>query len=193
MCKPEKEGGMSFKDLALFNDVLAKQAWRLLYNKESLFYKVFKSKFFPHCSVLDAKENSRGSYAWRSILKCRDVLKRGVRWRVGTSESINLWVDLWLPSLENPRLQSPFPKILNGALVVDLINPLTKQWNLSLKQNLFLLHKVSSILSIPLCKNQVVDKVFWPLCQSGLYAIKFGFQFLVEEQQNLDVDGLLLG
>ena len=184
---------MSFKDLALFNDVLAKQAWRLLYNKESLFYKVFKSKFFPHCSVLDAKENSRGSYAWRSILKCRDVLKRGVRWRVGTSESINLWVDLWLPSLENPRLQSPFPKILNGALVVDLINPLTKQWNLSLKQNLFLLHKVSSILSIPLCRNRVVDKVFWPLCQSGLYAIKFGFQFLIEEQQNLDVDGLLLG
>ena len=71
---------MGFKDLALFSDAfLAKQAWRLLRNKDSLFYKVFKSKFFPHCSNLEAKENSGGSYAWRSILKGRDVLKKGVR------------------------------------------------------------------------------------------------------------------
>ena len=71
---------MEFKDLTLFSDaLLAKQAWRLLHNKDSLFYKVFKSKFFPHCSNLEAKENSGGSYAWRSILKGRDVLKKGVR------------------------------------------------------------------------------------------------------------------
>ena len=80
LCKPKKEGGMEFKDLTLFSDaLLAKQAWRLLRNKDSLFYKVFKSKFFPHCSNLEDKENSRGSYAWRSILKGRDVLKKGVR------------------------------------------------------------------------------------------------------------------
>ena len=34
-------GGMGFKDLAFFNDsLLAKQAWRLLKNINSLFYKV---------------------------------------------------------------------------------------------------------------------------------------------------------
>ena len=70
---------MGFKDLTLFNDaLLAKQAWRLLHNKDSLFYMVFKSKCFPHCSILEAKENSGGSYVWRSILKGRDVLQKGV-------------------------------------------------------------------------------------------------------------------
>ena len=68
---------MGFKDLTLFNDaLLAKQAWQLLHNKDSLFYRMFKSKFFPHCSILDDKENFGGSYAWRSILKGRYVLKK---------------------------------------------------------------------------------------------------------------------
>ena len=38
---------MGFKDLALFNGaLLAKQTWRLLHDKDSFFYHVFKSKFF---------------------------------------------------------------------------------------------------------------------------------------------------
>ena len=89
LCKPKSEGRMGFKDLALFNDAfLAKQAWRLLHNTNSLFYKVFKSKFFPHCSIMAAAECYSGSYRWRSILVGREVLKEGMRWRVGTSAKI---------------------------------------------------------------------------------------------------------
>ena len=76
MCDSKSEGGMGFKEMTLLNEtLLAKQTWRLLHNKKSLFYKVFKSRFFPNCSFMEAKEGHGGSYAWKSILKSREVIK----------------------------------------------------------------------------------------------------------------------
>lgn len=47
LCKPKIEGGIGFKDLALFNDaLLAKHVWRPLHNEQSIFYKVFKIILF---------------------------------------------------------------------------------------------------------------------------------------------------
>ena len=94
---------MGFKDLALFNDaLLAKQAWQLLQNKNSLLYRVFKPRFFPNGTILEAPQSQTGSYAWKSSLKGRNVLMEDLRWRVGDGESINVWEDSWLPSESFP-------------------------------------------------------------------------------------------
>ena len=56
LCQPKDEGGLEFKDLCKFNEsMLAKQVWRLIRDTDSLFYKVFKEKYFPNCSVFEAK------------------------------------------------------------------------------------------------------------------------------------------
>lgn len=76
MTKLKLVGGMVFRDLSMFNDfILAKQTWRLLKNPGSLFSKVFKAKFYPNCSIFEAKDSRSASYAWRSILKGRDESK----------------------------------------------------------------------------------------------------------------------
>ena len=118
LCKPKSEGGLGFKNLALFNDaLLAKQAWRLLHNKDSLFYRIFKSKFFPHGSIMNAPACSQGSYAWKSLLKGREVLKKGLRWHIGTGDLDNLWSDPWLMILQMPRFVPSSTHLTNPGML----------------------------------------------------------------------------
>ena len=64
MCQHKDKGGMGFKDLTMFNKtMLVKLAWRLLHDDNSLFFQVFEARFFPRCSILEAKESSFASYA----------------------------------------------------------------------------------------------------------------------------------
>ena len=88
LCKPKSLGGIGFRDLQKFNDaMLSKQVWHLLANEDSLFYRFFKAKFFPMGCILEAKEGT-GSFAWKSILKGREIIQKGMLWRVGNGSSI---------------------------------------------------------------------------------------------------------
>ena len=107
LCKPKSQGGMGFKDLSLFNDaLLAKQTWRLLHDEHSLFYRVFKPKFFLDCSIMQAKAPSNASYAWRSIIRGREMIRKGAQWRIGDGYSVRILGDKWIPEINNPKIIS---------------------------------------------------------------------------------------
>jgi hypothetical protein len=81
LCTAKEDGGMGFRNLHMFNTaLLSKQCWRLLDNQQSLFFRVFKAKYFPLCSFLDAKLGSAPSFLWRSFLSGRELLLKGIRW-----------------------------------------------------------------------------------------------------------------
>ena len=56
--------------------MLAKQAWRLIHNTHSLFYQVYKSRYFPNCSFMDVEIGSNLSYVCRSLLTVEILLRK---------------------------------------------------------------------------------------------------------------------
>ena len=172
-------GSTGFRDLAHFNDaLLAKQAWRLLQNKETLFYKVFKAKFFPNHSLLEAKESNSGSYAWKSILQGREVILDGACWRVGDGKSIKIWQHHWLHRKHPTKVLSLMVESMEEATMKCLIDKSTRTWNATMVDGIFAPQEVEEIKNIPLAKKEMEDTLYWPWEQDGRYSCKTGYRFL---------------
>ena len=146
---------MGFKDLSRFNDaLLAKHTWRLLHDKSTLFYQIFKARFFPHCSIKEATCPSSASYAWKSIIKERDVIKHGAIWRIGDGNSIHIWGDRWLPQKHSPLVLSPQVHELAEAKVNRLIDEDGRCWRMDLIDETLLDFEAEMVKSIPLCLTE---------------------------------------
>lgn len=94
----KKKGGMAFRVIHAFNLVmLAKQAWRLVQETHSLFYRGYKAWNFPQFSFMEAKLGSNPTFVRRSLLQACEVLREGSTLAVGDGRSIGIWSHKWLP------------------------------------------------------------------------------------------------
>lgn len=97
MCKPKANGGLGFKDIEAFNlALLGKQLWRMLSVKDSLFTRVFKSRYFAKSDPLSAGLGSRPSYAWRSIHAAQKLIQQGARVLISSGEDTKVFQDSWI-------------------------------------------------------------------------------------------------
>ncbi|KAJ9132752.1 hypothetical protein P3X46_033589 [Hevea brasiliensis] len=53
----------------------------------TLLGRILKAKYFSSDDFLHAQEGFNPSFVWKSLLHAQDVLKRGIRWRVGDGRS----------------------------------------------------------------------------------------------------------
>nr|XP_023887236.1 uncharacterized protein LOC111999338 [Quercus suber] len=184
LCSPKPRGGMGFQDIQAFNlALLAKQAWRLIHNTHSLFYWVYKSRYFPNCFFMEAKLGNNPSYVWRSLLAARNIIYVGSKWKVGDGWTIGVSTHNWL-SHESIFLGEQ----QQGLMVKDLIDGHTKQWDRERIFDLFAHKTRMEILVIPLQQDTVGDALIWKETKSGSFSVKFAYQVAIRMRDTTRVE-----
>ena len=163
---------MGFRDLHAFNlAMLAKQAWRLIHNTHSLFYRVYKARYFPNGSFMQAKLGGNPSLVWRSLLVARDILKEGARQKVGDGWTIGVATHNWLP--RKPMFLHNPPSELR---VCDLIKEDSRQWDRDKLYALFNRSTCEDILAIPLTQQHAQDSLVWKENKALKFSVQSAYQ-----------------
>ena len=179
LCEAKEVGGMWFKDIEQFNNaLLVKQVWRMMNNPDSLCFRVFKACFFPNCSILDVEEKAPRSYAWKSILSARDVIRKCMVWRIGDGQSVRVKEDKWIPTRPGSVPASPLSTALPDPMVGGLINHDLGIWKSNLVHQHFLPHEARLILGIPLSPRFPSDRVVWSLTPSSKFSTSSAYKLL---------------
>lgn len=121
--------GMGFRGVGEFNiNLLGKNLQRLLTREQTLTGRVFKARYYPRRSIMEAKFCFSQSYAWKSILSAQKRMQVGHRWRIGNGNKVRVWKDCRVPGQEDSKIKSPVRIIDQNVLVCDLIDQDMFSW-----------------------------------------------------------------
>lgn len=181
MCLPKDKGGMGFRDMEAFNlALLAKQGWRLLNDHSSLLARILKARYYPRSSFMDAKEGFQPSYAWRSILKGREVLSKGLRWQVGNGANIRVFEDQWLPRAHSFKPITHQYEFGKDLYVADLINWEEGGWITPIVEEIFHPLGAEIITGMRLIDQSVEDEQIWHFTKDGIFSVRTAYHMWIE-------------
>ena len=53
-------------------------------------------KYLHHHEFFHSKIKQGDSIVWRSLVKCKELIRQGMVWNVGDGKSISFWFDNWI-------------------------------------------------------------------------------------------------
>jgi hypothetical protein len=175
LMRSKDQGGIGFRDLRLFNQaLLARQAWRLLQNPDTLCAQVLRAKYYPTGSLLDTVFTGNSSATWQAIVHGLDLLKKGIIWRVGNGENIRVWRDPWIP-----RATEYHPISQQGRCrhrwVSDFLAP-DGTWNEQLLNRWFHQIDVDAIMQIRPSRRNAEDFIAWQPDKHGVFSVSSAYK-----------------
>uniref|UniRef100_A0A803QQG6 Reverse transcriptase domain-containing protein n=1 Tax=Cannabis sativa TaxID=3483 RepID=A0A803QQG6_CANSA len=172
LCTSKFYGGLGFRNIVHHNQaMLAKQAWRILTTPDSLVGQILKAKYFKRNDFLHASTGHSPSFCWRSILWGRDLLIKGLIWKIGDGTLVNISESNWLPShgkaLLKPGLSPPSQNV-SYFLTED------RHWDLSKLRCYFDEEMCNAILVVPIDPHNN-DTLIWNHHHSGCFTVNSAY------------------
>ncbi|GKV48718.1 hypothetical protein SLEP1_g55522 [Rubroshorea leprosula] len=183
VCLPRRYGGLGVRSAKECNKALiAKLGWQILSGSEKPWCQAIKHKYLHSASFSSCTPTPSSSITWRSILKTREVLQLGTRWRVGSGCNIQLWNDIWVGN--STLLEStiaPIPQHLLGMKVSDIIS--NSKWNLIQLTDLLPENVLQLIATIPLSiSGHLNDQIYWNAASCGDFTVKSAFSLIQQSR-----------
>jgi hypothetical protein len=167
--------------MRLFNQaLLAKHAWRLLQNPETLCAQVLKARYYPQGMLADTAFPGNASTTWRAIEYGLELVKKGMIWRIGNGASVRVWRAPWIPreSFLKPITSQGRCRL---RWVSDFLNP-DGSWNEQLLDRWFLPIDIQEILKIQTSTRNESDFIAWHHEKSGAFSVRSAYRLGREEQ-----------
>lgn len=144
--------------------------------------RILKARYFPRDGFLDGVVGRRPSYAWRSILHGRELLKQGLVKDIGNGEATRVWLDNWVvETIPRPPNYHPDAMVDLTMTVSDLLDQDTGLWNVNLIRQIVAEEDVERVLKVKPNLSRV-DSFKWCFANNGFYNSKSGYKLLQELQ-----------
>ena len=141
--------------------------------KQSLCMEVLRSKYKVKEDWLKAEPSKSASPTWRGIERAKKLIEKGACFLVGDGKSINVWVDPWVPWIEEfkpkPRIDDYIQLPLKAHHFIDHAS---KTWHEDMVKEVFLANDVQEILSIPIPHHPKQDRLIWLPNPKGTFTVK---------------------
>ena len=173
LCQVKEVGGLGFKKLREFNiAMLAKQAWRLVNNCNLVVTALMKARYYPRSEFLNAKIGSNPSYIWRSILEAQDVVRQGMRRKIGDGKSTLIWQDPWLPCAQNGCVTTEWYPQLEHTTVAQLMDEDHTGLDEEILEDLFNKRDKSLMKQIHIPIRKRDDSWYWLFDDRGRFTVR---------------------
>ncbi|KAJ1389283.1 hypothetical protein SESBI_38405 [Sesbania bispinosa] len=177
---PKKEGGLGVRESRCTNtSLLGKLVWDFIHKEDKFWVRVLKAKYLPSGSILSASRTVNASPVWNGIIKAKDAIKDGFRFRLGPGDS-SLWFTDWTGfGLLGDMVPFVHTQDLNLG-VRDVIS--ANRWNFN-PLDTFLAQEVLDKITpfVPRLNESATDCWAWQAANHGIYSAAVGYKWLLHK------------